>query len=284
MAEIKNLVITGSNSLPLVADIFYEGTGKKPVIIYAHGFNGFKDWGNFDLIARQAIAKEFTFVKFNFSHNGTSLAQPEEFVNLEAFGKNNISLELADLEKIIDWVSDPENDYRHHIDENKIYLLGHSMGGGLVILTAAQDSRIKKLVTWASITAAKTPWGSWAPEKIQEWKEKGVAFYKNGRTGQDMPLYFHLYEDYQQHAVQLDIIAAAKKLHIPFLICHGSSDPAVPVAKAYELQDAQPSAKIFTVDSDHVFGRQHPWEHTYLPEPMQAILDKTLEFFNNAEA
>ncbi|MEO6582729.1 MAG: alpha/beta fold hydrolase [Ferruginibacter sp.] len=283
MAEIKNIIVPGSASLPMVVDFFYNGEGKNPVIIYAHGFNGFKDWGNFDIIARQAINQKFTFVKFNFSHNGTSSFHPEEFVDLEAFGNNNFSLALADLEKIIDWVSSPLNDYRQHIDEDNISLVGHSMGGGLAILAAAQDKRVKKLVTWASIAVAKTPWGSWAEEKIQEWKEKGVAFYKNSRTGQDMPLYFQLYEDYQQNAAGLDIIAAVKKLKIPFLICHGTADPAVSIDKAYELQKAQPSAKIFIVDSDHVFGRQHPWDHKDLPKPMQEVLSKTLDFFTNAE-
>ena len=185
----KNISIPGSNGFPIVLDIFYE-TNKppQPVLVYAHGFNGFKDWGNFDGIAKQVCQAGFVVVKFNFSHNGTSPAQPTEFVNPEAFGLNNYSKQLYDLEQVVNWVADSENGFASAIDEQAIYLLGHSMGGGICILFAARDPRIKKLVTWASISECKTPWGSWPPEKIGEWRNTGVQYYQNSRTGQDMPL------------------------------------------------------------------------------------------------
>ena len=69
MAKVKNLIITGSAGKPISLDIFFsEVRQPQPTIIYAHGFNGFKDWGNFDLIAEQFLASGFTFIKFNFSH------------------------------------------------------------------------------------------------------------------------------------------------------------------------------------------------------------------------
>ena len=70
------------------------------------------------------------------------------------------------------------------------------MGGGISILQAAEDKRINKLITWASISECKTPWGNWPPDKMQQWKETGVEYYTNSRTKQEMPLYYQLYEDY----------------------------------------------------------------------------------------
>ena len=43
------------------------------------------------------------FLKFNFSHNGISLNDHMSFSDLEAFGNNNFSIELEDLESVIDW-------------------------------------------------------------------------------------------------------------------------------------------------------------------------------------
>ena len=163
----NEIIITGSNDKPILLDItFDQEAGKRPVIIYAHGFNGFKDWGNFDLIVRQFVTAGFTFIKFNFSHNGTSPEQPEDFVDLEAFGENNYTKELYDLEKVINWVYGKEQEEAAYIDTQKTGLIGHSMGGGISILKTAEDSRIKALVTWAAISQCKTPWGSWTAEKM----------------------------------------------------------------------------------------------------------------------
>ncbi|MEO7266150.1 MAG: alpha/beta fold hydrolase [Ferruginibacter sp.] len=279
MAIIKNIIIPGSCGKPINLDIsFLEQDKNMPVVIYAHGFNGFKDWGNFDLIARQFATQGFVFVKFNFSHNGTSPLSPEEFVDLDAFGRNNYSKQLEDLELVIDWACNPENLYHAHIDHNLVFLIGHSMGAGIVILHAAKDNRIKKLISWAGISECKTPWGSWPIEKMQEWKETGVQYYLNGRTKQQMPLYYQLYEDYVQNEQSLCIENAIKKIDIPILICHGTLDNAVLVEKAFELKRWQPAAELFTVESDHVFGRSHPWHDDKLPPEMEAVVEESLRF------
>lgn len=279
MQIIKNILIPGSEGRQIALDIFYEDDGQPlPVIIYAHGFNGFKDWGNFDLIAKTFASAGYVLVKFNFSHNGTTPARPEDFADLEAFGNNNYTKQLYDLNEVINWVSDPLNKYSHAIDAGKIILIGHSMGGGIAVLKAREDSRIKKLIIWAGISECKTPWGGWPPERIAEWKQSGVQYYTNSRTNQQMPLYNQLYQDYQQNQQRLNISSAIKKLSIPVLICHGTLDNAVPIAKALELKAWQPAAELFIVESDHVFGRKHPWLQTHLPAAMEAVVNKSLAF------
>ena len=279
MQIVKNTLIPGSEGRQMAIDIFYKDEGKPlPVVIYAHGFNGFKDWGNFDLIAKAFASAGYVLVKFNFSHNGTTPSRPEDFADLEAFGNNNYTKQLFDLGEVISWVSDPLNKYIHAIDSGKIFLIGHSMGGGVAVLKAAEDTRIKKLITWAGISECKTPWGGWPPERIAEWKQSGVEYYLNSRTNQKMPLYYQLYLDYQQNQQRLNISSAIKKLNIPVLICHGTLDNAVPLTKALALKAWQPAAELYTVESDHVFGRKHPWLQTDLPAAMQAVVNKSLEF------
>jgi uncharacterized protein len=276
----KNIVLTGSNNRQFATDIFYLADDQpKPVIIYTHGFNGFKDWANFDLIAKQFATAGFVFIKFNTSHNGTTPEHPEDFVDLEAYGQNNYTKELYDLQVVIDWSLSNENPHSKYINEHKLYLIGHSRGGGVVIIKAAEDARVKAITTWASVSEAKTPWGSWSDNKMKEWKATGVQYYLNGRTNQQMPIYYQLYEDHCNNAERLNIIKAISSLRIPVLICHGTKDEAVPVEKAGELQQAQPSAALFLVSSDHVFGRKHPWTEENLPTAMQEVVDRTISFF-----
>jgi len=277
--SIKNIIINGSADKPISLDIFLPGNNKPaPVVMYAHGFNGFKDWGNFDLVAEKFAMHGFVFVKFNFSHNGTSPDKPEAFVDLEAFGNNNYSKQLEDLRLVTDWVCDAGNIYQEFIDTNQLSLVGHSMGGGIAILFAARDIRIKKLITWASISECKTPWGSWPDSVMQEWKATGVQYYTNGRTRQQLPLYYQLYEDYVQNEDQFNIEHAIKSLDIPILVCHGTLDNAVPFESALALKRWQPDATVFTVESDHVFGRSHPWHDILLPSAMEAVVEASLQF------
>ncbi len=277
--KIKNIVISGAEGKSITLDIFFkDNTVKNSVVIYAHGFNGFKDWGGFDLIADEFVDAGFVFIKFNFSHNGTTPEQPESFVDLEAFGNNNYTKQLTDLELVVDWVCSAGNIYSEAADTNHIYLIGHSMGGGISILFTAQDTRIKKLVTWAAISECKTPWGNWPPEKMKEWLLEGVQFYTNTRTNQQMPLYYQLFLDYSQNEERLSIERAIKKITVPVLICHGTNDISVPVENAEQLKKWQPAAELFTIDSNHVFDRVHPWEKNYLPEAMDKVVQKAIIF------
>ncbi len=279
MKSYKNIVIPGVDGKPIALDIMYsDAVVSAPVVIYVHGFNGFKDWGNFDMVAKSFAAAGFVMVKFNFSHNGTMPATPEDFTDLEAFGQNNYTKQLHDLGLVVEWVCDTGNIHHSVMDTTQLCLIGHSMGGGIATLYAAKDSNIKKLITWAGISECKTPWGNWPQKKIQQWKEDGVAFYNNGRTNQQMPLYYQLYLNYQQHVDELDVKKAIAGLAIPVLICQGTLDAAVPLQKALDLQSWQPGAQLFTVESDHVFGRKHPWTSDHLPPAMQQVIVKSISF------
>jgi len=108
-----------------------------------------------------------------------------------------------------------------------------------------------------------------------------VEYYTNGRTGQQLSLYYQLYLDYQENNERLDIINAVKQLNIPLFICHGSNDEAVKVSSAYKIHEAVKDSLLFIVTSDHVFGRKHPWLQKELPQPMQEVVDETIRFFKS---
>jgi len=280
MKIIDNKVLYGTAGRHFSFDLYLPDTDKFttpfPLLIFAHGFKGFKDWGHWHKIAAQFSARGFAFLKFNFSHNGTSPENPTEFCDLEAFGNNNFSKELGDLNCIINWASENANDY--NLDKDNISLIGHSRGGPIVLLQGANDARISKIVCWAAVHELDYAWQD--ALQLEQWKNDGVIYSKNVRTGQDMPLYYQLYEDYLSNRDRLSVKKAISTLNKEILIIHGSDDPAVPLKSAEYLNQYALNSTLKIIEgADHVFGGRHPFhEADSLPEHTQVLIQKTLNF------
>ena len=274
--------IRGSENKPIGIDVRtpVKSADKVPFIIFSHGFKGFKDWGTFNMIADWFAEKDLGFVKFNFSHNGVTPESPLDFVDIDAFAKNTFSKEMDDLGSVMDFVLSEPFLKENNFDPDQLYLVGHSRGGGISILKAAEDKRVKKLVTWGAVN----DFGKyWTPDVVKKWEKAGQIEVLNSRTGLQMPLNYSLYEDYQKHLDRLYIQAAVIKINIPFLIIHGRNDETVGVSAAYEMNDwNKDCTEIYIVEeANHVFGAKHPWDSGHLPKLTEEVLHKTLKFLLN---
>ena len=273
----KELVVRGSNTREMGMDIVLNSKEltKQPVVIFCHGYKGFKDWGCWNLVAEEFASQGFNFVKFNFSHNGVTINKPTDFDDLEAFGNNNYSKELFDLNAVIDWVVSDENEFKDLFDTSNIYVIGHSRGGGIVSLASAKDPRIKKAITWASVYNLTER----LPGDTEEWKQVGVVYQTNGRTKQEMPLYFQFYENTQMNIAELNIEKIGKKITNPFCIIHGSVDTVVPVEEAEKLNDLIPNSQIIIIENaGHTFGSNHPFQFNELPSDLVKVVGESILF------
>ena len=274
----KNIVLQGKHNKPIVTDVFYkENDHQKPIVVFCHGYKGFKDWGAWDL-ASEAFAKAgFFFVKFNFSYNGGTVEQPIDFPDLEAFGNNTYIIELDDLETVIDWTVAQDFEFKNQVNTKKIVLIGHSRGGGIVTIKAAEDKRVTKVITWAGVSDYKNrfPQG----DTFEQWKQEGVYFIENGRTKQQMPHYFSFYTSFIENEERLTISRAVKNIDIPHLIIHGTNDPTVNVQEGENLHRWSHDSELFLVEgADHVFGAKHPWDSLELSKDLEVITQKSIEF------
>lgn len=279
LSKITNHCINGKHGHRIAIDCVYQNDGgTKPLVIFSHGFKGFKDWGHFNRTADYFANRGFVFVKFNFSHNGHTISRPKECTEIERFGNNNFSKELDDLGSVIDWVSE-EPRLSGVVDHQKICLLGHSRGGGISILKAAEDSRISKLVTWAAVGDFASRYNA---EQLESWKENGRIDIVNGRTGQILPLYYQLYQDFKENSSRLDIPKASAKIDIPFLIVHGTGDEAVSFEAAKKLHhQCQDSQLLLIENSGHTFEGKHPMgEKEKYPENLKQVVEETISFFD----
>lgn len=280
MIREKNFALKGSNGLPIVTDVFFKpDQSPKPVVVFCHGYKGFKDWGAWNLVAEHFAENDFFFVKFNFSHNGGAPEQPIDFPNLEAFAQDNYTKQLHDLQCVIDWlVSD--NRFAANINAQQIHLIGHSRGGGIVLLKANQEKKVSTVTTWAGVSdfASRFPSG----EKLTQWQKDKVYYVENGRTKQQMPHDIQFYEDFIEHREDLDISNAVQILKIPQLIIHAKGDTSVKVKEAEQLKRWNSNAKIFLLEeSNHVFDTQHPWEKDEMSASLKQIVNKSIHFIKN---
>lgn len=242
-----------------------------PLVIFAHGFKGFKDWGTHNMVAEYFAEHGFRYLKFNFSHNGTTPEQPVDFADLIAFGDNTFSIELDDLNAVIDFAC---NNITYPV--KKVFLIGHSMGGGISIIKTTEDDRIVKLITFASISAF---YNLWAKKVEEQWKLQGVMYVNNSRTNQQMPLHVGLLLDLEQNPARLDIIKQATKVTRPWMIFHGDKDSSVPLSHAQDLHKAQPHAQLVVIKGgDHVFGASHPYTGDTLPKELLKFCEQSVEF------
>lgn len=275
---IKDQILNRKNQKPILFDVFYNKTEKpKPLVIFCHGYKGFKDWGAWNLVAKNFMKADLFFVKFNFSHNGGTIKNPIDFPDLSAFAENNYSKELHDLEAILNLFLSENYIFKNEIDINNVTLIGHSRGGGIAIIKASEDSRITKLITLASVCdfAKRTA----TIGDLKTWKKEGIKYVLNSRTKQQMPHNYQFHLDFIANQDRLNIERAEKKLNIPHLIIHAEDDPSVKYEEALSLKKWNPKATLIPIkNSDHVFGAKQPWNTSILPEALNVILRESIAF------
>lgn len=273
----KNLILETDRKKPILYDLYYEESEPPlPLVIFCHGYKGFKDWGPWSLVAESFARAGFCFMKFNFSHNGGTMDQPIDFPDLEAFAENNFSTELEDLDRVLNSIENGNENLLQKI--STVALIGHSRGGGIVLIKTEEDPRIEKAVTWAGVCDFKPRFQENTPE-FEQWKKSGVTYIENSRTKQQLPHNFQFYEDFKANEIRYTISRAVKNIKVPQLIIHGSEDTTVTKKEAEALHSWNPKSKLEIIpNADHVFGAMHPWTENTMPDGLGNVVNKTIDF------
>ena len=269
----RNTIIKNPKTKYFLADAFYpESENQLPLVIFAHGYKGYKDWGAWNLMAEKMAEAGFFFVKFNFSHNGTTIKKPTDFADLEAFGQNNFSKEMSDYDEVLNY-------FENHpkVDPEKIAIIGHSRGGGISVIKAFEDDRVKLLISLAGVSNFKYRFPT--KDRFDEWKNSGVMYSENKRTHQHMPHYFQFFEDFERNEQRFDIQHAAQHLVKPFLIIQGTDDDAVKDKEAFLLNEwCKTSELVIMENANHTFGAKEPWTENGLPDQLNKATSLATDF------
>lgn len=269
-------VITGAHGKPVTYDMKWNRMeAVEHVILFVHGFKGFKDWGIWDRVSDYFANEGFLFLKINLSHNGITSVDSDSFGDLEAFGNNNFTIETHDIRLTLEAIKSRKIAIPSELPDLDITIIGHSRGGASAIIAAEEGEDINRVVTWAAIDNIEKQYGKYDPG----WESEGVKYIANGRTKQQMPLYYQLYEDIAKNKERFNLERAVSALEKPLLICHGDADPTVNVSSALQLRKYKQDAELFIAEgANHVFGGSHPYSKAHLPEHMRQVADRTLNF------
>jgi len=273
--RLASVRLTGHDGGPLRVDVRSGARPgeARPAVVVCHGFKGFKDWGFFPPTAERLALAGFTAVTFNFSGSGVG-EDGESFDELDRWGRQTVSGDLADLETVVGYVAG--------LGAPWIGLLGHSRGGATALLHAARDDRVRALATWSAVCR----YLRWSEDEVEAWRRDGRLDVLNLRTGQVLPVGRGLLDDLESNGEgSLDVLGAAARLRIPWLIVHGTADETVPQGDARRLREASASGggsgeTLWVEGAGHTFGVRHPWAGS--SPAFDQVLSRTVEFFSTA--
>jgi uncharacterized protein len=251
-----------------------QGHTPTTAVVVCHGFKGFREWGFFPFLARALAGRGHAVVTFDFSRNGVG-PDGVDFSALDLFAENTHSRNVAEIRAVLAAVTDS-----HLLDEapDGIGLLGHSRGGGEAVLAASEAGEVDALVTWAAISNVDR----WSEEQKEAWQRGETVTIPNARTGQEMPMGPGYWADVERHREELDVIAAASALTIPWLVVHGTADESVDPGDARALFEAghhDANRELLLIEgAGHTFGAVHPFDGA--PDALREATSATLDWFD----
>ncbi|MGM1022954.1 MAG: alpha/beta hydrolase family protein [Bacillota bacterium] len=252
----ESLVIEAGTDAVIRASWFPAKNTAKSLLVIAHGYKGFKDWGMFPYIA-EALCVDNHVVTFNFSHNGIG-EDLTNFTELEKFARNTYSREQEDLDVLLTNLR-----ARHEFRELPLFLLGHSRGAGSCFIYGLDHpGEISGVISWNGVTDLDL---FTLPQK-EEMRTKGRSYVQNARTGQQLPLDLVILEDMEQNRQRFAIVDRLKDSQLPAVLIQGTDDSKRLREGSALLTSVRPDIEWVQIQGgNHTFNTVHPFKGSSLP-------------------
>jgi len=233
---------------------------KTPAITMFHGFTGNKSESHrfFVHVARALCRNGFTVLRFDFRGSGDS---DGEFEDMTVPG------ELSDAEASLSYLSSLS-----FVDENRLGIIGLSMGGRVAAVLASKDRRVRFAILYsAALSPLRQRFLSGIDKASLEKLNKGEAIRLSSGWYLKKPFF-----DTLDSPVPYDVMGSIK---CPVLIVHGDADQVVPVQTAIKgyniIKNLNGKNELHIVKGgDHVFSLK---EHT------QEVIAKTVKWLKTLQ-
>jgi dipeptidyl aminopeptidase/acylaminoacyl peptidase len=243
-----------------------------PFVLVLHGFKGFMDWGFFPLLTERLADAGFAAVAFNTSCGGVG-DDLESFTEEQAFERDTCTRQLEDVQLVRAHVAEG---VFPGVDPHRAGLFGHSRGGGIALVHAADRGDYRALALWAAVDDLDR---LDEPTKVA-WRQEGRLPVVNARTGQTLYIGLEMLDDLEQNRERLDVQAACGRIEAPTLLVHGEADPSVSFESLGNLERSLPDRvgrALAVPGAGHTFGAKHPLDE--VPSDLSEVLRETEEWF-----
>ncbi len=220
-----------------------SGAGPHPGVLMLHGFTGDKVGNHYLFVktARALARAGFAVLRFDFRGSGESEGR---------FQDVTVPGEIEDALTVFRWFA------RHEaVDEDRLAVLGLSLGGCVAAHVAGKDPRVRALVLWSAVADLRG---------LSQSMMKGTPMPPPLGPQPDGTIDLGGYllgQGFLRTLLQIDPIAALEPYKGPALIIHGTQDEAVPTEHAtmYARALGDRSTLLWVEGADHTFNA-HVWE------------------------
>lgn len=205
-----------------------DASGTRPTVLLGHGFGG--DKNDMAPQARRLVAHGYNVLTWSARGFGKSTGR---------IALNAPDVEVADVKKLLDWVAEQPGVLLDRDGDPRVGMAGGSYGGGIALMTAANDSRVDAIVpaiTYWNLADALVPNGVY--KKL--WA--GVLFNSGGGCAKFDPqicaAYTRIAETGRASNADLKLlrdrspIAFGDRIKAPTLWLQGQNDSLFPLGQA----------------------------------------------------
>lgn len=236
------------------------GATVRAVVLLAHGFKGYKDYGMFPRIAGALAEAGYAAHRFNFSHSGMT-NDTDTFARPDLFELDTWNKQVGDLTAVMDAAR--AGNLGEESARRPLVLFGHSRGGVTCLLTAgrlAADGGLESRGIRGIATAAAPARAQGLPDDdARRLRDDGFLESPSARTGQILRIGRAWLDEQDEEPAAHDLLALVAGIPRPLLVVHGGADPTVPAESAERIGRAAQQARVEIIDgANHVFDAPNP--------------------------
>lgn len=229
---------------------------KYPLVIICHGFIGSRIGVNrlFVKAAREIASHGWAVLRFDYGGCGESEGD---------YGAGGLDVLLSQTRDVIDAAVQLEQ-----VDTERIFLLGHSLGGAVSMIAASLDKRVQSLVLWAAVAR---PYDDIVRIVGEQHYQEALLFGRTDHCG------YALQDRFFQSLNGTLPLRQAKQFEGDILLLHGNRDEVIPLDAMFHYERELRLRRRGRCETEIVVGGDHTFSSE---EGYNRLIASTVSWLN----